>query len=191
MAAFWAPRFARFAAWFAETERGRRAGLERIIAEVDGAMVLKGPAGPFTLKARADRIDAGAAGLVITDYKTAAGLAPLARRAEQGEAPQLPLEAAIAAAGGFTGLPAQPVTALRYISASGGEPAGQQIDLNGGDMAALARRAHEGLTRLIDRFDRAETPYRALRRARFTYKYDDYAHLARVAEWSAETTEEE
>jgi ATP-dependent helicase/nuclease subunit B len=47
--------------------------------------------------------------------------------------------------------------------------------------------------RLIDRFDRAETPYRALRRARFTfaYKYDDYAHLARVAEWSAETTEEE
>jgi ATP-dependent helicase/nuclease subunit B len=60
-------------------------------------------------------------------------------------------------------------------------------------MAAHARRAEEGLTRLIARFDRAETPYRALRRARFTfaYKYDDYAHLARVAEWSAETTEEE
>jgi ATP-dependent helicase/nuclease subunit B len=191
VAAFWAPRFARFAAWFAETERGRRVGLDKIIAEVEGAMVLNGPAGPCTLKARADRIDVGAAGLVITDYKTAAGLANLARRAEQGEAPQLPLEAAIAAAGGFTGLAAQPVTALRYISASGGEPAGQQVDLNGGDMAALARHAHDGLTRLIDRFDRAETPYRALRRARFTYKYDDYAHLARVAEWSAETTEEE
>jgi ATP-dependent helicase/nuclease subunit B len=191
VAAFWAPRFARFAAWFAETERSRRTGVEASFAEVDGAMVLEGPAGPFTLKARADRIDTGKAGLVITDYKTAAGLDTLARRAVQGEAPQLPLEAAIAAAGGFTGVPAQPVAALRYISASGGEPAGQQIDLNGGDLAALARRAREGLTRLIERFDRAETPYRALRRARFTYKYDDYAHLARVAEWSADTAEEE
>jgi ATP-dependent helicase/nuclease subunit B len=193
VAAFWAPRFARFAAWFAETEAGRRQGIDTIHAEVDGAKVLAGPAGAFTLKARADRIDAGAKGLVVTDYKTAAGLATLKARAEQGEGPQLPLEAAIAVAGGFTGLPAQPVAALRYISASGGEPAGAQFNLNGGDMAALARRAEEGLVRLIDRFDRPETPYRALRRARFNfaYKYDDYAHLARVAEWSAETVEEE
>ena len=193
VAAFWAPRFARFAAWFAETERGRRASVDRSIAEVDGAMVLEGPAGAFTLKARADRIDAGKAGLVITDYKTAAGLANFKRRAEQGEAPQLPLEAAIALSGGFAGLPAQPVAALRYISASGGEPAGDQVYLNGGDPAALAARAQEGLVRLIARFDDAETPYRALRRARFTfaYKYDAYAHLARVAEWSAETIEEE
>ncbi len=193
VAAFWAPRFARFAAWFAETERGRRAGIDKSIAEVDGAMVLEGPAGAFTLKARADRIDAGKAGLVITDYKTAAGLATLKRRAEQGEAPQLPLEAAIALSGGFTGLPTQSVAALRYISASGGEPAGDQVSLNGGDPAALAARAKEGLVRLIARFDSAETPYRALRRARFTfaYKYDAYAHLARVAEWSAETIEEE
>ena len=28
------------------------------------------------------------------------------------------------------------------------------------------------------------TPYMALRRARFDYRYDDYEHLARVAEWS-------
>jgi ATP-dependent helicase/nuclease subunit B len=193
VAAFWAPRFARFAAWFAETEAGRRQGIDIIHAEVDGAKVLPGPAGAFTLKARADRIDAGAKGLVVTDYKTAAGLATLKARAEQGEGPQLPLEAAIAVTGGFTGLSAQPVAALRYISASGGEPAGAQVNLNGGDMAALARRAEEGLVRLIDRFDRTETPYRALRRARFNfaYKYDDYAHLARVAEWSAETVEEE
>jgi ATP-dependent helicase/nuclease subunit B len=193
VAAFWAPRFARFAAWFAETEPRRRAGVEKSIAEVEGEMVLAGPAGAFTLKARADRIDAGTAGLAITDYKTAAGVAELKRRAEQGFAPQLPLEAAIALSGGFTGLPAQRVTSLSYISASGGEPAGQQVDLNGGDMGVLARRAQEGLERLIGHFDRAETPYRALRRARFAfaYKYDEYAHLARVAEWSAETTEEE
>jgi hypothetical protein len=29
-----------------------------------------------------------------------------------------------------------------------------------------------------------------VRRSRFQYRYDAYAHLARVAEWSAETEEE-
>ena len=60
------------------------------------------------------------------------------------------------------------------------------------DVASLAQTAQQGLQRLIDAFDREATPYRALRRARFAaaYRYDDYAHLARVAEWSAETDEE-
>ncbi len=190
VAAFWAPRFERFAAWFAETEPNRREGMERTIAEVEGAIVLEGPAGPFTLKARADRIDVGDAGLVITDYKTGGNIKDLAGRAVAGEAPQLPLEAAIAAAGGFTGLPASKVAALRYISGSGGEPPGQQCALKNGDAAQLARQAYDGLARLIAAFDSEDTPYRALRRARFKYRYDDYAHLARVAEWSAEFDEE-
>jgi ATP-dependent helicase/nuclease subunit B len=154
--------------------------------------VLAGSGKPFTLTARADRIDVTAAGLVITDYKTGGNIKEMASRAVNGEAPQLPLEAAIAAAGGFTGLPAGPVAALRYISGSGGEPAGQEAPLKNGDAARLAKSAREGLERLIADFDREATPYRALRRARFasTYRYDDYAHLARVAEWSAETDEE-
>ena len=57
-------------------------------------------------------------------------------------------------------------------------------------MATLARSAREGLERLIAAFDREATPYRAVRRSRFQLRYDDYAHLARVAEWSAETEEE-
>ena len=190
VAAFWAPRFARFAAWFAETERGRRQGVDRSLGEVEGAIVLVGTAGPFTLTARADRIDVGKDGLVITDYKTGGNIKDLASRAIQGEAPQLPLEAAIAAAGGFAGLPAAKVAELRYISGSGGEPPGQECSLKNGDVAQLARAAREGLEKLIAAFDNKATPYRALRRARFTYRYDDYAHLARVAEWSAETDEE-
>lgn len=190
VAAFWAPRFARFAAWFAETEASRREGVRQVLAEVEGALVLAGTGKPFTLTARADRIDIGARGLVITDYKTGGNIKDLAGRAVQGEAPQLPLEAAIAAAGGFTGLPTGPVAALRYISGSGGEPAGQEALLKNGDVAALAKSAREGLERLVAAFDKEATPYRALRRARFTYRYDDYAHLARVAEWSAETDEE-
>ena len=108
----------------------------------------------------------------------------------QGTAPQLPLEAAIAVAGGFTGLAAGKVAELRYISGSGGEPPGQECTLKNGDVAALAKSAHEGLARLVAAFDKETTPYRALRRARFKYRYDDYAHLARVAEWSAELDEE-
>ena len=190
VAAFWAPRFARFAAWFAETEAGRRKGVDKVLGEVEGKLVLAGTAGPFTLTARADRIDTSKAGIVITDYKTGGNVKDLASRAVQGEAPQLPLEAAIAAAGGFTGLAASTVAELRYISGSGGEPPGQECTLRNGDVAELARAARHGLERLIAAFDDVATPYRALRRARFTYRYDDYAHLARVAEWSAESDEE-
>ena len=187
VAAFWAPRFARFAEWFADTERARRVGVSLTKAEVEGAIVLPGPAGPFTLKARADRIDIGDGGLVITDYKTG-NVEPLVGKAKQGRAPQLPLEAAIAIAGGFAEVDAQEVAGLRYISASGGEPPGQDCELE--DVSRLAQEARDGLIRLIAAFDDEAKPYRALRRVRFDYRYDDYAHLARVAEWSAETIEE-
>jgi ATP-dependent helicase/nuclease subunit B len=190
VAAFWAARLARFGAWFAETEGARRAGVGRTVAEASGKLVLAGPAGPFTLTARADRIDLGRAGIVITDYKTGQNLDGLAGRAVQGDAPQLPLEAAIAAAGGFASVPTGEVVLLRYISTSGGEPPGQEIALKA-DAAALASAARDGLARLIAEFDRAETPYRALRRARFNYDYDAYAHLARVAEWSVDAGEED
>jgi ATP-dependent helicase/nuclease subunit B len=190
VAAFWAQRFARFAQWFAETEAARRAKVSATQAEVSGKLVLEGPAGPFTLTARADRIDIGQRGLVITDYKTAQGVKELATKANDGRAPQLPLEAAIALAAGFANVPAAQVSELRYISTSGGEPPGQDI-LVTQDVAALAAAAQDGLIRLIAAFDRDATPYKAIRRARFQYKYDDYAHLARVAEWSAETDEED
>jgi ATP-dependent helicase/nuclease subunit B len=190
VAAFWAQRLARFAAWFAETEGARRASVTQTVAEAAGKLVLAAPAGPFTLTARADRIDIGTCGLVITDYKSGQNLEGLASRAVDGGAPQLPLEAAVAAAGGFANVPARAISALRYISTSGGEPPGQEVPLKG-DAAALAQRAQDGLERLIAQFDREATPYRALRRARFKYDYDVYAHLARVAEWCADDGEED
>jgi ATP-dependent helicase/nuclease subunit B len=192
IAAFWAPRFGRFAEWFAATEAARRDGVSRTVAEGRGELVLEAPGGPFTLTARADRIDVSAAGLIITDYKSSQTLDTLRRQAEQGSAPQLPLEAAIAAAGGFDGLSAARVSALRYISTSGGEPPGQEVAIDG-DPMVLAQAAQDGLARLIAQFDRETTPYRALRRARFQhkYKFDVYAHLARFAEWSDDDGEEE
>src|SRR5262249_29161621 len=100
VAAFWASRLSRFAAWFGETESARRSGSAKTVPEVAGKMVLGGPAGPFTLTARADRIDVGRNTLVISDYKSGQNLQSLASRAADGDAPQLPLEAAIAAANG-------------------------------------------------------------------------------------------
>jgi ATP-dependent helicase/nuclease subunit B len=61
-----------------------------------------------------------------------------------------------------------------------------------GDIATIAGAAVQRLAALIAQFDDEATPYRALRRSDFAplYKYDDYAHLARVAEWAVAEEEE-
>ena len=103
----------------------------------------------------------------------------------------MPLEAAIASGtAGFPGLAGRPVASLRYIRASGGEPAGEESTIKCDDVAALAAKAQQGLEALVARFDDAKTPYRAVRRAGFNYDYDDFADLARVAEWSSYVEEE-
>jgi ATP-dependent helicase/nuclease subunit B len=183
VAAFWLPRFARFAMWFAETEAGRRGEGGRVLAEVSGQTVVGPLDSPFTLTARADRFDISATGIVITDYKT--GSPPKDDKVLSQVAPQLPLEAAIAIAGGFPGLPSRTVTALRFIRASGGEPPGEERNVKTDDVAALAKTTLDGLNAHIENFDKLETPYTVTRRAAFSYDYDDFAHLARVAEWSA------
>lgn len=191
IAAFWIPRFERFAAWFAATEPRRRAGVTEVRAEVSGKLILEGAAAPFTLTARADRIDILDGALVVSDYKT--GMPPPDNKVLAGVSPQLPLEAAIAldADLGFDKLPKHPVATLRYIRASGGEPPGDERDVNAPDIAGLAKDTLDGLKRHVARFDDEHTPYRPLRRARFGYDFDEYAHLARVAEWSSGASAEE
>ena len=180
--AFWRPRIARFADWFAETEPGRRNGVLKIATEVAGKRVLDAPGGPFTLRARADRIDSSPAGLVITDYKT--GAPPSNSAVLAGTKPQLPLEAAIAADGGFADIAAAAVTGLRFIRATGGVPAGKEHLVKTDDATALGAACLADLGKLVTAYDDAAQAYKAIRRARFNYDYDDFAHLARVAEWS-------
>ena len=186
--AFWRPRLERFASWFAETEPARRGGVTGQLSEVNGGLTIEAPAGPFELTARADRIDLSPQGIVITDYKT--GTLPTATEVKAGRKPQLPLEAAIALAHGFGPLQAEDdgelyVAALRYIKATGGMPAGEEKTVLANDVAAVAQQCFANLVKLIARFDDPATPYAALRRAGFDYRYDDYAQLARVDEWSA------
>lgn len=197
--AFWRPRFERFSQWFAETEAERRSGVLKTLGEVRGTLVLDAPAGPFTLTARADRIDIDASGaLLIYDYKS--GSPPIEAAVVDFRSPQLPLEALIALEGGFSltaGRAAPPgvrteVARLAYISATGGTPPGEERDITRCTPAQLAETARAGLAQLIARFDLQDTPYRALRRPAFeaAYRYDAYAHLARVAEWRTAEREE-
>jgi ATP-dependent helicase/nuclease subunit B len=181
--AFWWPRFRRIGAWFLDGERARRAQIARSWTEVTGSMVLAAPAGPFTLTAKADRIDQMADGtLAIIDYKT--GSVPKAKEVAAGFAPQLPLEAAIARVGGFIDVPARPVSALAYWQLTGAEPAGKREPLADPD-AELIESAVSGLETLIEAFDRPETAYLAQPRPAAAPRFSDYAHLARVREWSA------
>jgi ATP-dependent helicase/nuclease subunit B len=181
--AFWWPRFERIADWFLATEAERRERRRPLRTEVTGTLVLEGPAGPFVLTARADRIDLDRADgrLAIIDYKT--GLPPSQAQVQAGFAPQLPLEAAIAAAGGFEGIEARPTGELAFWRLSGGEPAGEIKALKG-DPGQLAEDARLGLLNLIRTFDDPDTPYRSQPRSGQAPAYSDYGHLARVAEWS-------
>ena len=109
--------------------------------------------------------------------------------------PQLPLEAAIAAAGGFSGLDPLPVRSLVYIQASGRQDGGAEQEAAKGEPRALAEKALEDLERLVAHFADPNTPYEVKRRAGagFTnaYRFDEYEHLARVQEWLTQDAEEE
>ncbi len=182
--AFWWPRFERVARWFAETEIGRRARARPLAAECRGEMVIKAPAGRFTLYGIADRVDAitGADGIAIIDYKT--GALPGRNDQISGFAPQLPLLAAIAEAGGFPGLDAGPVAELAYWRLTGGDPAGEQAAF-AVDPEKAAAEARQGLEDLIALFDDPDWPYRCRPIAGHEPRFDDYLHLARVQEWAS------
>lgn len=182
--AFWTPRFQRVAQWFVAVERERRPPVKVLATEVPGRAVLTLDEGrDFTLTAKADRIDLlGDGRLCIIDYKT--GTTPAEASVDLGFAPQLPLEAAIAKQGGFSGVDAREVGEIAWWKLSGGATPGE-IKTPKTPADQLADAAWAGLERLVRAFDRQETAYYCRPRPEWAPRFDDYAHLARVAEWSA------
>ncbi|MEO5373789.1 MAG: double-strand break repair protein AddB [Alphaproteobacteria bacterium] len=184
VAAFWWPRFQRIAAWVIAREHGRRAIVSSVLSEISGRLeVPRRAGGTFALSAKADRIDLLRDGtLAILDYKT--GRHPSVKEVAAGYAPQLPLEAGIARAGGFPGVPARPVSALLYWRLRGGGSVAGEERSAGDDPMALADAALAGLRGLIDAFDDPATPYEARPHPGMAPAYSDYLHLARVKEWA-------
>ncbi|MEI2385423.1 double-strand break repair protein AddB [Breoghania sp. JC706] len=184
--ALWWPRFVRIAEWLVLEFEAGRADIAARHAEIAGRVEIDGPAGPFFLTGRADRIDiAGDGSLVLLDYKT--GTPPSAKEVASLFAPQLPLEAAMATRGGFKDIPAEaPVSKLAYIRLSGGTEPGQYKSVGAdADIAELAEDSFERLKGLVHAYDRPETGYLSRARPKFEGNMDgDYDHLARVREWS-------
>lgn len=184
--AFWWPRFLRIADWFIATHSREKDTIAASFVEISGRMDLTGPAGPFTLTAKADRIDRLTTdGLRIIDYKT--GTPPTDKQVQGGSRPQLPLEAMILKQDGFPDLPGdETIAALSYWHLSGGDPAGKarNLDMNPEKAAAAAKA---GLLALIAAFDSPDQPYRAVPRPEFASRFGDYNHLSRIREWAPDT----
>ncbi len=182
LVSFWWPRFRRIAQWMAEQEPQLRQGVERVMAETYGAIELDIAGEPFRLSCRADRIDLMAGGRArIIDYKT--GSVPSARKVEVGLSPQLTLQAAILARGGFQDLPAREAAEIAYVKLSGGDPAGEvnTLDL---PVMDLARKHLAELEKLLAAYASEQQAYYPRAMMEKEEAQGDYDHLSRFREWA-------
>jgi ATP-dependent helicase/nuclease subunit B len=181
------PRARRAAHWFADWERRRRAGGWRPkLLEAKGEATFAAPGGPFTIEAKVDRIDVGPKGVSILDYKT--GRAATAKEVGLGLEPQLGVEAAIVALGGFPELASAPPVELLYLRLQGGRTEGEEkrlfADADGDSVADVAASALEQVKRGAARYDDPSTPYESRTRVRTAAEVRDFDRLARVKEWA-------
>lgn len=191
--ALWWPRFERIAAKFLDWERRRRGALIRSHTEISGRIAIDAGDISLELRGRADRIDQlVGGGLAVLDYKT--GAMASKAQVESLLAPQLPLEAAIAFAGGFDDIPAGiEIAEIAYVALKDSHSeAFHQLRAAGEDAAHLAGEALAQLSGLVTHYAQPENGYRSRARPVFERRYPGpYDHLARVKEWSLTAGEAE
>lgn len=199
--ALWRPRLLAIGRWWLAQEAARARGIVERATEVKGRLDLTIDGLPFTLTGRADRIDLDAEGrVVLLDYKT--GRPPSEKAVQSLLSPQLALEAAMVAAGGFdrsgeTRFSGREIAEIAYVHLPGGPVGGSwevrgRADKGGLGPADLAAAARERLEGLVRHFRRAETGWPSRPRVQFERERSGpYDHLARVAEWAAGEAAEE
>ncbi len=189
LAVWWRPRLRRIARWAADADADRRADRQPTLlrSEMSGEWTFDAPAGPFTLRGRADRLERLADGTVaILDYKT--GKPPGEKDVEEGRSPQLPLEAAMVQQGAFGAEVTGPVGELAFWHIPGGYEPGQATALFARKAARLAEVVHaaqESVRLLVAEFDDPLKPYLSQPAPGAAPRFSDYRRLARVAEWAA------
>ncbi len=182
--AFWWPKYQKMVDWIVKNEEDYRHNIQNIYCETWGSMNIPNlPGSDFEIYAKADRIDKNIDGtLNIIDYKT--GHTRSANEIKSGYYPQLPLEALIAASGGFDGIPAADVSSLMYWRL------GDKVIAIDEETAEIMNNTKENLIRLINIFDFAETGYLSRPNPKHLDEYSKYEHLARVREWSVKDEDE-
>ncbi len=157
--------------------------------ELEGGLDFEIAGRKYRLTAKADRIDLLKDNtFAIIDFKT--GTPKTKKQLQSGLEPQLPLEAAIAAGGGFPKLPAADTSQLIYVSLAPGAAStkadnGQPVKLDEGPMAE-AQKARDGFVKLVQSYATAGQPYYSKPRAEFTWSVSDYDRLARRDEWTSD-----
>ncbi|MEI7668903.1 MAG: PD-(D/E)XK nuclease family protein [Pseudomonadota bacterium] len=169
----WGIRFRKIAEFIIENEAERRIYITEIMAEVTESLQL----GDFTLKGRADRIELRKDGTIcVIDYKT--GSLPKKSDINSGLSSQLVLLGLI-----MNEKLQKEIGALEYWGLSGGgREAGKVKPLE--NINELIASAKQGLINLIHQYNNHDFPYLAVPIAERASKYNDYEHLARIAEWS-------
>lgn len=174
---FWWPRFKALAPDFITHEQNWRKTHQTLARETKGSASFKG----ITFEARIDRADLSPAGLVLIDYKS--GGQYTASKIEKLALPQLPIEALIAALGGFSIAPDKPPVHLAYwIYRTGSQAKLETIETE--NVSEMLETLKERLDALITAFENENTPYLSLPRAQYQPQYSDFRHLARIKEWS-------
>jgi ATP-dependent helicase/nuclease subunit B len=181
------PRLEKTIDFYLGFEARRRDKITAIKTECEGKLDIPLDDGSiFTLAARADRIELNTDGSVtLVDYKT--GTLPGLKEIEVGFAPQLTLEAAMAARGAFNlGCEIETIDALylKLGGARGGEERPVRFDKVKANFLDVAEDHFYGLVELLDQFRDPATAYPPRPFPKFAKRYNAYDHLARVKEWS-------
>lgn len=187
--ALWWRRFERMIDEFIAFETVRAEQVSSSGVELDSARIPIADTG-VTLNGRADRIDVLASGGAdILDYKT--GSTPSVMQAFQLLSPQLALEAALMARGGFFNGKTLAANDLIYVrlkadgTVKGESVLAKKKNADAEGAAALGERAWQKLNDLVRHYLVAEHGYLS-RRAPFKSAFDGhYDHLARAQEWSS------
>lgn len=160
-------------AWF------KSRGAVRVFREAKGKLELDGP--QMILTGAADRIEIGADGGAILDFKT--GEPPSDKQVASGLAPQLLLEAAMLARAAFDGVPKAQARELVYWRFGGADPAPRAVKLDDGAHAA-GEEALASLRALLKRYAEPTQPFLSKPRVQFIKPFAEYDLLARRKEWA-------